>query len=70
MVFYQADVESKATALDTLKKDFGAKESILYKKIELLEGANEQLVQGGPDSGMDQLHKEVRFLGNVYTFQP
>ncbi|CAM6099992.1 unnamed protein product [Calypogeia fissa] len=62
----EADVESKATALDTLKKDFSAKESILYKKIELLEGANEQLAHGDPDLGMDhQLQMELTRLQNL-----
>ncbi|OAE31951.1 hypothetical protein AXG93_4421s1020 [Marchantia polymorpha subsp. ruderalis] len=51
-------IKKKTMEMDSLKRDYSSKESDLYNKIELLQMANDQLIQGGPDLGMDQLQME------------
>lgn len=43
------------------------KESSLLNEIERLELANEQLIQGAPDSDLQQLQVEVPEFGNSCT---
>ncbi|KAG6556546.1 hypothetical protein Mapa_001485 [Marchantia paleacea] len=60
----EGHIKKKAMDLDAVKRDYSSKESDLYNKIELLQMANEQLIQGGPDLGMDQLQMELQRLQN------
>ncbi|BBN08509.1 hypothetical protein MPTK1_4g12160 [Marchantia polymorpha subsp. ruderalis] len=57
-------IKKKTMDLDAAKRDYSSKESDLYNKIELLQMANDQLIQGGPDLGMDQLQMELQRLQN------
>ncbi|BBN10402.1 hypothetical protein MPTK1_5g03280 [Marchantia polymorpha subsp. ruderalis] len=57
-------IKKKTMEMDSLKRDYSSKESDLYNKIELLQMANDQLIQGGPDLGMDQLQMELQRLQN------
>lgn len=45
------------------------KESSLLNEIERLELANEQLIQGAPDSDLQQLQMEVLESSNPCTWQ-
>lgn len=49
----------KALEMEKIKQEFLEKESSLLKEIERLELANEQLIQGAPDSDLQQLQMEV-----------
>lgn len=46
-----------------MKQEFVEKESSLLQEIERLELANEQLIQGAPDSDLQQLQVEVPEFG-------
>ncbi|KAL2629772.1 hypothetical protein R1flu_014458 [Riccia fluitans] len=58
----EGEVKSKAMAMDDLKREFSVKEAKLLEKIESLEVANEQLIQGGADMGMEYLQVELQRL--------
>ncbi|KAL3687925.1 hypothetical protein R1sor_014234 [Riccia sorocarpa] len=58
----EGEIKSKAMAMDDLKREFSAKEAKLLEKIESLEVANEQLIQGGTDMGMEYLQVELQRL--------
>jgi len=49
----------KALEMEKMKQEFMEKESSLLNEIERLELANEQLIQGAPDSDLQQLQMEV-----------
>jgi len=64
----------KAMEMERMKQEFMEKESSLLNEIERLELANEQLIQGAPDSDLQQLQVEVlKFLvlsNNLRKFEP
>jgi hypothetical protein len=49
--------------MEKMKQEFVEKESSLLQEIERLELANEQLIQGAPDSDLQQLQVEVSEFG-------
>lgn len=57
----------KSLEMEKIKQEFMEKESSLLNEIERLELANEQLIQGAPDSDLQQLQMEVLESSNPCT---
>jgi hypothetical protein len=63
--FLEAALKAKVMEMESLKRASREKETDLLDKIECLELANEQLLQGGADAGgTDQLQMELMRLQN------
>jgi chromosome segregation ATPase len=60
--FLEAALKAKSMEIESLKQTCHEKETDLLDKIECLELANEQLLQGGSDAGTEQLQMELTRL--------
>ncbi|XP_024514750.1 plectin [Selaginella moellendorffii] len=60
----EVEASSNSPGLELLRFEFQEKEALLWKKIEYLELANEQLAGQQVDSGLEQLKRELTRLQN------
>jgi hypothetical protein len=65
--FLEAALKAKAMEVEAMKQEFQEMENNLLDKIECLELANEQLLAGGENSGMEQLQMELTRLQKQNT---
>ncbi|CAK9863535.1 unnamed protein product [Sphagnum jensenii] len=65
--FLEAALKAKAMEVEAMKQELQEMENNLLDKIECLELANEQLLAGGENSGMEQLQMELTRLQKQNT---